>query len=260
MEYRFELSKNVKDFIKDAKVDEIGIGCSDSQVIKINKKENIYFLKIASTGLLKSEYEKLMWLNKKISKYVPEVILYEQENNIEYLITKALPGEMVCSDYYLNHPNEGIEIVIDAFNKIYSIDIKDCPFDVSLDYKLKLVKNNIDNGYILEENINEEILKKYGSIEDIYNYLIENKFDEELVFSHGDISLPNIFAYNNELSGFIDVGDCGIADKWFDIAIMTRTLIMNYGKEYLDIFYKKMNIEPDNFKINYYLTMMELYL
>ena len=184
MEYRFELSKNVKDFIKDAKVDEIGIGCSDSQVIKINKNEDIYFLKIASTGLLKSEYEKLMWLNKKISKYVPEVILYEQENNIEYLITKALPGEMVCSDYYLNHPNEGIEIVIDAFNKIYSIDIKDCPFDVSLDYKLKLVKNNIDNGYILEENIDEEILKKYGSIEGIYNYLLENKFEEEIsIFS-----------------------------------------------------------------------------
>ena len=47
---------------------------------------------------------------------------------------------MVCSETYLKNPDLGLNIVASAFKKIYQMSIEDCPFDVSLNYKLNLVK------------------------------------------------------------------------------------------------------------------------
>lgn len=258
LNFIFELPSNVKDFIKNADLSEIGIGCSESQVIKIETNNETFFIKIAPIGTLTKEYTSLKWLNGKTK--VPKIIMYEKTDDAEFLITEAIKGEMICSDYYLNHPEDGIPIIVEAFKEIYKIDISSCPINVSLDYKLKLAKDNIDNNLILEENILPDVLKEFGNINNIYEFLEKNKFEEELVFSHGDTSLPNIFAYNNKFSGFIDVGECGIADKWFDIAIVSRSIIRNYDEKYLKDFYDQLNIMPDQEKIDYYILLMELYL
>ena len=259
MDLRFKPTENIKKYLENSKIEKIGIGYSNSEVLKIEKDGKIFFLKTSDTGLLENEYKRLIWLKEKVGSLVPNVILFENKNGIEFLLTEALKGEMICSEYYLNHPDEGMPIIIDAFNTLYNIDINDCPFDVSLDYKLSVVRNNLDKHFIKEEDVNQEILKKYGSLEGIYEFLVNNKFQEDLCFSHGDISLPNVFAKNGKLSGFIDVGDSGIADRYFDIAIMTRTIMRNYGEEYVDKFYDSMGITPDRERIDYYLTMMELY-
>ena len=258
MKYRYELSKNVKDFIDNAVLEEINIGCSDSQVIKITKNNNVYFLKIARLGLLTSEYEKLSWLENKLD--VPKVVLYDKNNETEFLITESITGEMVCSDTYINNSKLGLKVIAQAFNKITNVDIKDCPFDVSIDYKLKLVENNVKNKLIDVSQLSQETLDRFGNLEKVLEYLQENKFYEEKCFSHGDTSLPNIFALNNKFSGFIDVGECGIADIWFDLAICEKSIKRNYGEEYVSKFYEELNIVPDREKIEYYLLMMELYL
>lgn len=258
MKFKYKLTKSVEAFIIDAELKEIGIGCSDSQVIKITKDDEVYYLKIAKKGLLTQEYKALKWLNGKFP--VPEIVLYDKEYNNEYLITKAILGEMVCSENYVNNPKIAIKIIKEAFDNIYSVDISNCPFNVSNEYKLSLVERNIKEGLITNEDLKEETLNKYGSVENVLKYLIDNKFKEELCFSHGDTSLPNIFASNNKFSGFIDVGECGIADKWFDLAICEKSIKRNYGEEYISKFYEELNIIPDRKKIEYYLLMMELYL
>lgn len=260
MEFKYKITKDIESFIKDSILDEINIGCSSSQVIKIEKEDNTYYLKMAILGELTSEYEKLNWLAGKVK--VPEIVLYETKNGVEYLITKAVIGEMVCSDFYLEKDNWklGIPVIIEAFKELFEVNVKDCPFNVSLDYKLALVKNNIDNNLLDINDISDDALEKFKTPENIYQYLLDNRFDEDLCFSHGDISLPNIFAYNNKFSGFIDVGECGIADKWFDLAIATRTIKRNYGEAAVDAFFEQLGIDKDESKIYYYLLMMELYL
>ena len=257
MNFNYELTTKVSEFIENANLEEIGIGCSDSQVFKIEKNNNIFFLKMAKKGMLKSEYEKLKWLNGKLN--VPKVVLYDLSQDTEFLITEAVVGEMVCSDYYTNNPDIGIKVIAEAFKQIYSVNIESCPFDVSIDYKLSLVQNSVKNNLIEEANIKKSIFKKFGSINNILKYLEENRFEDELCFSHGDTSLPNIFASNDKFVGFIDVGECGIADKWFDLAICEKSIRRNYGEEYIEKFYKELGVVPDRDKIDYYLVMMELY-
>ncbi len=258
MNFNYKLSDKVKSFIENAKLEEISIGCSDSQVFKIEKVDKIYFIKISTKGNLTSEYEKLKWLDGKLN--VPRIALYDYTNDAEYLITESVGGEMVCSEYYLNNPKIGIKVIAKAFKQINKVDIENCPFNASIDYKLLLVENNVKNNLIHLEDIKEATLKRFGSLENIIQFLKDNKFDDEHCFSHGDTSLPNIFATGNEFVGFIDVGECGFADKWFDLAICEKSIRRNYGEDYIQQFYNELGIVPDREKINYYLLMMELYL
>lgn len=258
MEFKYKLSNKVSEFLKNSDLKDIKIGCSDSQVIEIHKDSKVYFLKIAKEGLLTSEYNKLKWLNGKL--IVPNIELHDVYDGIEYMITTSISGNMVCSEYYLKNPIEGLKAIVEAFNNIYSVDIVACPFNVDIDYKLNLVENNVKNKLIKNENLKDETLKKFGSVEILLEYLKSNKFVEKKCFSHGDTSLPNIFALKNKFTGFIDVGECGIADIWFDLAICEKSIVRNYGQNYVVKFYEMLNIIPDRDKINYYLYMMELYL
>lgn len=255
---RYKLTKKISDFLVEAELEEISIGCSDSQVIRINKNKEIYFLKISKKGMLKSEYEKLNWLKGKLK--VPEIILYDYSDDNEYLITESIEGNMVCSEKFVSNPNLGLKIIAEAFKNIENVNIENCPINVDIDYKLTLIENNVKNGLIKITDVKEETLKKYNTLENIVEYLKNHKFYSDPCFSHGDTSLPNIFANKDKFSGFIDVGECGVADKWFDLAICEKSIKRNYGKKFISEFYKELNIIPDREKIDYYLLMMELYL
>ena len=62
MNFNYELTSKVKKYLEDANLTEISIGCSDSQVFKIEKNNEVYYLKVASSGLLTKEYNALKWL------------------------------------------------------------------------------------------------------------------------------------------------------------------------------------------------------
>ena len=257
MNFNYELTSKVKKYLEDANLTEISIGCSDSQVFKIEKNNEVYYLKVASSGLLTKEYNALKWLNGKLE--VPKIKHYENKNNVEYLITEAIEGEMVCSKDMLKKPSIAIDIICEAFKKLEKVDISDCPFNVSLDYKLNLVKYNVDNQLVNYENLMDFVKERFSSLNEVLDYLYKNRFEEELCFSHGDVSLPNILCVKDKFSGFIDVGECGIADKWFDLAICEKSIVRNFGQEYVDEFYDKLNIQRDDKKVDYYILLMELY-
>ena len=91
---------------------------------------------------------------------------------------------------------------------------------------------------------------------------------EELVFSHGDYCMPNIFIKNNKINGFIDLGRSGVADKYQDIALCYRSLKHNFdgsqgGKVYenfnAESLFIELDIVPDWEKIKYYILMDELF-
>ena len=90
----------------------------------------------------------------------------------------------------------------------------------------------------------------------------------EMVLSHGDYCLPNVFIEDGKFSGFIDLPEAGIGDKWRDIALCYRSLKHNAegsfgGAVYPDIdpnkLFTELGIEPDWEKINYYILLDELF-
>ena len=81
--------------------------------------------------------------------------------------------------------------------------------------------------------------------------------------------LPNIFLKDGKVSGFLDLGKTGIADRWQDIALCVRSLKYNicdwFGLEekvyekYKALFYSRLGIEENAQKLRYYILLDELF-
>lgn len=246
-------SNRLNEFLKTAtSIDEVTIGCSGKKVYKIRKKSKVFYLKVANH--LSKESISLDYLEDKIM--VPEKVFYEKYNGMSYLLTKSLNGIMLCDDYFDDHVMEGIDIIVEAFNALYNIDYSDCVIDETIPVKIKRIEENI--GLIKEEDIKKEILDRFHTKQAILKYLKGNMPKQIIGFTHGDMSLPNIYACNGHFSGLLDTEDAGLSDIYYDLVVCEMSIERNYGKEYVDVFYEKLGIEKDEFKSDYYRILLSL--
>lgn len=246
-------SNRLNEFLKTAtSIEKITIGCSGKKVYKIRKKSKVYYLKVANH--LSRESISLDYLEDKV--IVPEKVFYEKYNGMSYLLTKSLNGIMLCDDYFDDHIMEGIDIIVEAFNALYNIDYSDCVIDETIPVKIKRIEENI--GSIKEENIKKEILDRFHTKQAILKYLKGNMPKQIIGFTHGDMSLPNIYACNGHFSGLLDTEDAGLSDIYYDLVVCEMSIERNYGKEYVDVFYEKLGIEKDEFKSDYYRILLSL--
>lgn len=246
-------SNRLNEFLKTAtSIEEITIGCSGKKVYKIRKKSKVFYLKVANH--LSRESISLDYLEDKV--IVPEKVFYEKYNGMSYLLTKSLNGIMLCDDYFDDHIMEGIDIIVEAFNALYNIDYSDCVIDETIPVKIKRIEENI--GSIKEENIKKEILDRFHTKQAILKYLKGNMPKQIIGFTHGDMSLPNIYACNGHFSGLLDTEDAGLSDIYYDLVVCEMSIERNYGKEYVDVFYEKLGIEKDEFKSDYYRILLSL--
>lgn len=256
----------IKKYIDDEKLSEDKIGLSSASVFMLTDK----VLKVQN-DLRDSyhEYQIINWLNQKIP--TPKIIAYELENNTSYTLMSKIEGKMLCDEEYLNHPSRLVDLLVKALNMLWSIDEKDCPIDNSLDEKLKRARYNVENNLVDLDHVEEDTFSDKGFKDsfDLLNWLENNRPKEEIVFSHGDLSLPNIIVEGEEIKGFIDLGNMGKADKWQDIAICYRSLKHNLEDRHnggipyqgydLKDFFKKLEIDVDEKKLKYYLLLDELF-
>jgi aminoglycoside phosphotransferase len=82
-----------------------------------------------------------------------------------------------------------------------------------------------------------------------------------LVFTHGDYCLPNIMLKDGAVSGFLDLGRAGIADRYTDLALAARSIRHNMGDERLvNLFFHAYGLgEVDWRKVDYYILLDELF-
>lgn len=250
----------VKEFIKNAEVNEISIGCSGDSVREVIRKDGTYYIKIAKSNKLDKEYFMFNYLKNK--SLAPEVVYFNYDGKISTLITKKLEGDMICCDEIFDDMYHVVDLASEAIKILQSINISNCPFYNNLDIKLATAKYNIDNKLVSTKDMSEESQKRFGSVEKLYEYLINNKIKEEkLCFSHGDLSIPNIFYKDEKITGFVDLGDSGIADIWYDIAILVKSLRRNYETDEAEKYlFKKLNIKPNYDVIEYYILLTDLFL
>jgi len=210
----------------------------------------------------------MRWLQGKIP--VPQILAYEVWEGKSYLLMEKMQGKMSCNSEYLEKPNVLLEALAEGLKMLWDVDITDCPHRCDLDRMLERARMQVENGVVDMENVEPTTLGEGGfaSPADLLNWLEENRPTEELVLSHGDYCLPNIFLENGRIKGFIDLGRTGIADKWCDIALCYRSLKHNFdgtygGKIYPDfnpdMLFDVLGIEPDWEKLKYFTLMDELF-
>lgn len=244
-------------------VDSIGMSGSavftfPDMVLKIEKQDDHFHQMI----------KVMEWLNGKLP--IPRIICHEEADGKSFLLMSRIPGRMSCNEYYLDRPQELVSLLAKAIKMLWEVDISDCPRTRELDRELAEARIRVKNRLVDIENAEPDTFGKNGfqTPAHLLQWLEENRPSWEPVFSHGDFCLPNIFIENGNISGFIDLGDAGIGDKWRDISLCYRSLKHNFdgtfgGKIYRDfspdILFNELEIKPDLEKLRYYILLDELF-
>jgi len=211
------------------------------------------------------EFAMLCWLSDKLP--VPQVIEHAKTNKLSYLLMEKCSGEMACSERYMLNPKYQSELLAAALHDLWQVNWCDCPHWSTLDYKLKQAEYNIINGLVDVDDLEPDTYSEFKDPEALLYWLQNNRPNEELAISHGDFCLPNIIFNNGALSGLIDLGRSGIADKWCDIALCYRSVKDNFSGRYhrkwtgySDYYlFEALQIKPDWEKMRYYILLDELF-
>lgn len=242
------------------------IGMSDSKVLVFDDM----VLKIQEKSEeTKNEVNACRWLRGRLP--VPEILEYTVFEGTAYCLMSRIDGAMLCDPYYLQRPGLLLATAARALKRLWEVDIADCPCDGSLDVKLRMAEQNVENGCVDLENVEPDTFGENGfsSPEELLAWLKEHRPPEEAVLSHGDFSLPNIFARGDQVSGYVDLGKTGVADRWQDIAICCRSLQHNFeghyngGRAYAQFspedLFRQLGVEENPEKLRYYILLDELF-
>ena len=234
-----------------------GVWMSDDLVLKIETPDRESDNNLAM----------LRWLKGRVP--VPEVIAEEIQDGKRYLLMKRLPGEMSCGESNLAHPETLVQLLAEGLRQIWAVDISHCPCDQRVAAKLENARRIVAEKCYDLDNVEPDTFgpKGFASPEALLRWLEENPPDETAVLSHGDYCLPNIFLKDGAVSGFLDLGRCGISDPYADIALCWRSLRDNFNGSYghfnpdfdPDSLFSALEIQPDWEKIRYFLLMDELF-
>lgn len=206
---------------------------------------------------MRREIELLKWLEGKLP--VPKVLLFFSDIEYEYFLMTEVKGIHSCDPSFGSDLPKLVRLLAKGLRMIHSIDIKNCPFDQRLDVKLKEAEYRAVNGLVDEDDF-DDIRQGRKAVDLFHELLVAKPAKEDLVFTHGDYCLPNIIINNGDISGFIDWGRGGIADRYQDLALAARSLAYNFDAKWIPLLFKEYGIyNTDYSKIEYYKLLDEFF-
>ena len=193
------------------------VGRSDSAVLLFTDK----VLKIEKTSSVSdNEYAILTCLDGKLR--TPRVLSFVRENGFNYLLMTRLEGKMA---FAAEMTQEEISVKLaEGIKLLRNADVSGCPCRRTFLSAMEEAKRRMDDGTLRGLFPQTE---EFADFESLYAYLEANIPEEELVFSHGDYCLPNVFLSGEEI-GFLDLGSAGVMDKDYDVFMCLWSMRYNF--------------------------------
>ncbi len=240
------------------------VGCSDAQVLMFDDM----VLKIQpDSNPAGNEHQMMRWLQGRLP--VPEILEEAFVDGTRYLLMTRIPGKHLCDAAILDDQERLAELVAEGLHRMWSVNVKGCPANRALDQKFREIEAGLRNGTITLDQARQEDTYGPGGFESpsqLYDWLVKHRPDEEKVLSHGDYCLPNIFCDEKGLTGYIDLGYAGIADKWVDIEKVLWSMWANstgeFGGRHREFdrrrLFDALGMQPDEERLRYYSLLSEL--
>ncbi|RJL33085.1 APH(3') family aminoglycoside O-phosphotransferase [Bailinhaonella thermotolerans] len=213
---------------------------------------------------LRGEAERLAWLRAS-GVPVPEVVEQDADDDVAWLVTTVVPGRTAADDW----PRERHGALVDALagftRDLHTIPAGTCPFDRTLAVTVPEAREIAEAGLVDLDDLDDE---RAGWSADrlVAELAATTPASEDLVVCHGDLCLPNVLLDPETLrvTGVVDVGRAGVADRCQDLALMTRSLTSGelnpqYGPACADRFLARYGVAPDPSKIAFYRLLDEFF-
>ncbi|MBQ8576896.1 MAG: aminoglycoside 3'-phosphotransferase [Clostridia bacterium] len=255
----YHLPPEIVTLVGNLPFSENTVGMSDSHVL-IYPDSVLKIEPVNPTSV--REAQMLSWLDDRLP--APRVRCCVTENGIQYLLMTRLNGKIACDRDYLSAPRRLAGLLAEALETVWSLDVSGCPHTTTLDDRLAFDRRVLENGD--EAALCAPIAYRGHRFPDayrLYEWLLANRPTEHPAFSHGDFCLPNVFFSGDTLSGFLDLGQAGISDRAYDLALCLRSLWYNLAGVYGGaaspdaetdalLLFDALGIRPDFDVLDYY--------
>ena len=227
------------------------IGQSGAEVYRIGETLFLKSEPIGPLAELPGEVERLRWLGDT-GIPCPEVVDEITWENRHWLLMSAIPGRDLAQSYDVG-PVNACEMVAQALRTLHVLDIETCPFDHRADHRIAAARRRLDAGLYDGPEFD------HGPAS--YAMLWSTRpAHEDLVVTHGDACLPNFIARDGLLTGLVDCGRLGVADRYQDLALAARSIARNHGRAFVPAFFSAYGIdEPDEQKLAWYALLDEFF-
>jgi aminoglycoside phosphotransferase len=245
----------------------------------------ILYLKAGRVGgpdPVEEEIVRLEWMATKALP-VPRIVEHVVHGDVHYLVTEALPGED-ASAYRGDCGARGIVAVLAAGLKcLHGIPIDDCPYTHDAASRVRDATERVHAGFVDSPRLDPALARRAAEtllerLVRAHEALIAGRragvtVAEGKVFTHGDYCLPNVIvreqrgdrgarsdAKQLQLSGFIDCGRAGVADRYQDLALCARSITRNLGRAWIPVFFEDYGIpRPDEAQIEFYTLLDDFF-
>jgi kanamycin kinase len=183
----------------------------------------VRYLKVSQLGQrasLVDERARLEWAAAWLP--VPRVLDHGSDGYDEWLLTTGLPGVNAVDDALRADPPRLVPLLAEGLRRFHRLPVSECPFGG------RAGRDRRPPG------------------------------DADPVVCHGDYCLPNVLIDDWRVSGFVDLGEMGVADRWADLTTATWSVTRNLGPGWEHLFLASYGVGPDPAKRAFYRRLYRL--
>lgn len=227
---------------------------------RLSRGESSQFLKLARQGWepsLALERDRMRWAASR-GVPVPIDIDYGVTDGTEWLLTESLPGIPATDEKLTADPASLVPLLAQGLRALHETPIHDCPFSFRLSDALIHVHHRVESGIVdpaLDFHSEHVHLTPGRALKELEMRRPET---EEVVLCHGDYCLPNVLVDDGRISGYVDLGELGLADRWWDLSVATWSVGWNLGPDWEPAFLDAYGIEPDLERVDYFRLLYDL--
>lgn len=231
-----------------------------------------YFVKVhaavvggGSSGLdLAAEAERFEWL-ARWGVPTAEVVEVGERDGVAWLVTVAVPGRSAAEPWPAADRAAVVDALADVVAQLHAVPVDGCPFDRRLAVSVAAAEAAARGGRVDLGDLDEQ-RAGWSAARLLAELTATRPAGEDLAVCHGDLCLPNVLLDPRTLAvtGLVDVGRLGVADRYADLALATRSLGAEvngqYGEAYAERFLARYGVgAPDRERLAFYRLLDEFF-
>ncbi|WP_116951507.1 APH(3') family aminoglycoside O-phosphotransferase [Jiangella endophytica] len=209
------------------------------------------YRKESATDDLLGEAARLTWLR---AQGIPAAEVLECGRGL--LVTAEVPGRPADAGWPPDARDRVVDALAELTRTLHALPVAGCPFR-------RRLAATIPAALAADVHLDDLDDDRRGWSRDrlVSELLATRPVGEDLVVCHGDLTTQNVLIDPETLTvtGLVDAGRLGVADRWLDLAIATRELTDDLGADAAARYLRGCGVEPDPAKQAFYRLLDEFF-
>jgi kanamycin kinase len=230
-----------------------------SVMYRLSRGAESRLLKVVRKGSFPSaegEAQRTIWARAHVP--VPEILQLGVTADTTWFLARAIEGDDATHERFRSDVPALVRRIAVALRHFHSMPVDACPFSFRLDASLQHAEKRLRDGEIDPARDFHSEHANLSADAAVRKLIATRPATEDVVVCHGDCCVPNILFHGNTLAGFVDLGELGTADRWWDLAVATWSLTWNFGPGHEPLFLDAYGVELDEPRSRYYRLLYDV--